>query len=240
MHVRLSSPSGQPYVSTVDWGDGTPIYRASLFFSCLEQELGAPRPRATPRPAKIKQLIQHIYRVPALRNVTVTAVHGGCGYVPSGTGSGSAPVSVRGAALRGNGPVAPTALIGVDLVRRGVLSGNLRGSDLDGYVRAATVDWGDGSPPQPMANSRACKEPGDSWTGTSFAPRVRHAYRPGNYRLRPALSSTDCAGGVEQVTRIDRLLRITASSWRDLEPPRLGTRPSPYTADCCYEEFPRP
>jgi len=184
--------------------------------------------------------VQHIYRVPARRMITITAEHGGCGYVPPGTGTGSAPLSVGGSVLPGNGPVAPTAAIGVDGVRRGVLSGDLRGSDLDGHLRRATVDWGDGSPPQPMTNSRACTDPGDSWTGTSFAPKVQHAYRPGDYRLRLAVTSTDCAGGAEQVTRIDRLLRITSDAWRDLEPPRLGTRPLPYTADCCFVEFPQP
>lgn len=237
----LSSPSGQPYVDTVDWGDGSPVYRAGLAFSCPAARPSAAQPDASPArpaapPASDTRRLQHVYRTPGSRTITVTVVHGGCsGDVPTGGGTGRTTVRVTGQAQPGNGPVLPQAAIGLQSGSAGALVGDVRGLDYDGYVQQAVIDYGDGTS-QIERKPAACQDTGSTWTGSSLHTPFRHRLQPGDYRLRLTVTSTDCHGTTRQPTTISRLIRVTASGWKDLEPPRTASQPLPYTEDCCLAE----
>lgn len=157
--VHLASPSGQAYLHTVDWGDGTPTYVDPVVFSCPSQA-GPPSPAPKPGPSTEDRVIQHIYRAGNPHPLTVTAVHGGC-YppIPQGTGSARMTIRVTGPRQPGNGPVTPTGDIGLKTVRKGLLTAYLDGRDQDGYARTVTVDWGDGTPAQTYATPSPAATP---------------------------------------------------------------------------------
>jgi hypothetical protein len=236
VRVHLASPSGQAYLHTVNWGDGTQTYDGNVAFSCPAMGVGTPSPAPAPGPSTSDSVIQHIYRSAGSHPITVTAVHGGC-YppIPQGTGSDRRTIRITGTTQPGNGPTTPTGAMGLKTVHQGLLTAYLEGRDLDGYVRTVTVDWGDGTQPETRSNPASCADPHSSWRASSLTQDITHQFRPGSYTLRLATTSTDCGGTAAQTDHVSRRVRIETARWVDLDPPRqLPPYPAPYTESCCY------
>lgn len=195
----LSSPSGQPYVDTVDWGDGSPVYRggAGVFLprgaavrgaaGCLAGPPGrAPCLRHSTAPARLPDPGQpHDHRHGRSRGLQRRRPDGRRDRPDHG------PRHRPGAAR--HGPVLPQAAIGLQSGSAGPLVGDVRGLDYDGYVQQAVIDYGDGTS-QIERNPAACQDTGSTWTGSSLHTPFRHRLQPGDYRLRLTVTSTDCHG----------------------------------------------
>lgn len=78
--------------------------------------------------------------------------------------------------------------------------------DDDGWVRSATLDWGDGTPPQVFPTGMTCRPTLTGWPGgTQIAfgavgsgEGVHHYATPGTYTVTVTAVSTGCDGTVTQ------------------------------------------
>ena len=191
VHVRSKWPATN-YL--LEWGAGPADSGTSPYsFSCES----APKRESY----EYDTTFTHIYRIHAHYQLHVDMEHINCGEKGATgvtfIGRYAKDLVITEGTENSNGPTMPTANPDRWDSKYGTqYEVNLY--DPDGWVRWATIDWGDGSPPElvdrPLSD---CHDPKTYWPRTS--EQVTHEYlTPGPHRVTTKVTSTGCDGKDEQ------------------------------------------
>jgi hypothetical protein len=208
LRITMRSEHGSPLWKLVSWGDGRENANSNFaFLGPCEPLTASPTivyqdPSSFP-PGGSSVAFLHRYRRPGTYHVMVhVAEYFACTRQPAPSGTASVLLHVTGSAAPGNGPADPRPTLGLNSYDiNDVLTGYFAADDADGYVRAMTVTWIDGSTHAYM-NHDPCKDSLDGWPVSSMGFRWKKQITPGFYVVKISAVSTDCRGGTPQMITV--------------------------------------
>jgi hypothetical protein len=175
-----------------------------------------PTPSSLP-PGKVTLMFSHRYRRPGTYTFSINADEYVICNKESPRATARFVVHVTGPTAPGNGPDDPDPSVGIYSYKGGVLTGDVGAVDQDGYIHSITATWPDGST-HTFVNAERCKEQVGGYPSDEVAFRWARGMKPGLYRIKAVVTSTDCNGGNVQTLTDIRPFRVLNAGWANTTP----------------------
>ena len=220
--VQLSSMHGNPSWINNTWGDGVRGGAVSMEGPCFRGFGQQKKPIVYPTPSslpsgKVTLLFSHRYRRPGTYTFSINAVEYIICKRKSPTARARFVVHVSGPNAPGNGPDDPVPSVGIYNYKGGILTGDVGAVDHDGYIRSITATWPDGTT-HTYVNTEPCKEQVGGYPEDQVGFRWARRMKPGLYRMKAVVASTDCSGGNVQTLTDIRPFRVLKAGWANTTP----------------------
>jgi len=220
--VKMRSMHGSPQWVGHSWGDGVRGVLVTMEGPCFNGFSPHPKPIAYPTPSllppgKATLLFSHRYRRPGTYTFSINADEYIVCNKKSPTATARFVVHVSGPTAPGNGPDDPDPWVGIYNYKGGVVTGDVGAVDHDGYIRSVTATWPDGTT-HTYVNTEPCKEQVGGYPDDQVQFHWARRMKPGLYRMKAVVVSTDCTGGTPQTLTDIRPFRVLKAGWANTTP----------------------
>jgi hypothetical protein len=204
--VHAKEPGGRSRAIGVNFGDGGAYgLPVAPIPHCIDDDSTSTTSTTSPPDEEGTDLYEHAYRLPGRYNVRFVVASSACDSPPR-------RVEVRGTIVVGpgvllsNGPLLPVIVDASQMSSENPSTGavelNVHVRDLDGFISAVTVKWGDTTETTKTYPQTGCTDPTSRWPGpTSDSFVERHLYAsPGAHEVTVTVVSIGCTGADRQIS----------------------------------------